>query len=124
VQPGGQRLGAADGVGSPGQHQERRLKGIVGDMGVGDDAAADTQHHRTVPCDQRREGGLVAVAEEALQQRGVGRAGGLVQVADEVGNAHGHDEAPRGPGWFSTMIVPESRGYRTRIFDGLQPPRG
>jgi len=86
-------------------------------MGIADGAPADPQDHRAVPRHQRRKGSLVAVADEALQQRRIGRAGRLMQVTDEVGDANAMRRL-LGAWWLSTMIVPWRWSHRTRICDG------
>jgi hypothetical protein len=56
--PAGMRCRPAD------QHQERRLKGILGGMTVAEHLAADGQHHRSVPgqdCLERRLGRISLV---------------------------------------------------------------
>jgi hypothetical protein len=96
VQPGGQRRPGSDGAGAAGQDEERRLEGVLGQVGVGQQAAADAPDQRPVPGDQRGEGGLLAVAGEAVEQGGVGgRAGGgrggqPSQVVEQGGGRGGH----------------------------------
>ena len=48
-------------------------------MAVAEDAAADAQHNRPVPPHQRREGRLVPLRDEALQQLAVGHPGVVVE---------------------------------------------
>jgi hypothetical protein len=71
VEPSSQRIGHPD-VGRPlDQDQEGRLKRVVGILGVGEHAAADAEHHRSVPLDEDRKRQfprLVAAGTEQLQK--------------------------------------------------------
>ena len=59
------------------QDEEGGLERVLGVVGVAEDAAADAQHHRPVPADERGERGLVAGVEEPAEQFGVGRTGAV-----------------------------------------------
>src|SRR5438132_1308122 len=71
AQPAGQRLAAADRNRLAGQHQEGRLKGVLGQVVIRQDAATDAEHERPVPPHQRRERLGVAAGGEALEQPAV-----------------------------------------------------
>src|SRR5262249_2017328 len=87
---------AADRAALAGQDEEHRLAGVLGVLGMADDAPTGAENERTVSADERSEGGLVAVAEAA--QEGVIRqdlhALSFDQVVDvsgnKVGRAVGH----------------------------------
>ncbi len=90
VQPGGQRRGVVQPGSLAGQQEERSLEGVLGVGGARQHAAADAQDHRPVAGDQRREGVLVAVADEAAEQLGIGgrpacRRRQATEVAGECG---------------------------------------
>ena len=56
------------------EQQERSLRRKAAAIGfdlVAQSAAADAEHHRPVPGEDRRKGGLVAMSNEPLQQLGV-----------------------------------------------------
>jgi hypothetical protein len=53
------------------QHEKRGLKGIFGVGAAAEEAAANTEDHRTVPADQDRKRGLIAPGDEAVQQLAV-----------------------------------------------------
>ena len=55
--------------------QERRLEGVFDVVRIVEPAAADSQNHRAVPCDQFRKGRLIAVGEESLQELALAEAG-------------------------------------------------
>lgn len=71
VEPAADRVAFADGRGLASKHQEGDLEGILGLMVVVQDALAEAEDHRAMPPDQHLEGGLVALADELLQQLGV-----------------------------------------------------
>ena len=54
--------------GPPRQHQERRLKRVLGEMRVADHAPADAQHHRPMPANQGGESVAVARSDKRCQQ--------------------------------------------------------
>jgi len=72
VQEAAHRLALGDGRGLSHEHEERRLKRILGVVGVPQHTAADAQHHRPVPPYQRLKGGLVAPRQETGQKFRVG----------------------------------------------------
>jgi len=49
-----------------GQHEKRRLEGVLGVLDMAQHAPAEAEHHRPVPPHQRLEGGLVATGDEAV----------------------------------------------------------
>jgi hypothetical protein len=70
VEPGGDLLAAHDRGGLPRQDQERGLEGVLGVVGIAEDASAGAQHHRPVPAHQLGErllGGLVAPRQESFE---------------------------------------------------------
>jgi hypothetical protein len=77
-------------AGLAGQHQERRLKGVLGVLVVPQHAAADAQDQRAVALQQRGEGVAIPGEGKAPQQIAVrnlsGVAGGELKakVADEA----------------------------------------
>ena len=98
VQPAGDGLGAADGAGLAGQHQEGGLEGVLAILIVAQLLAANVPDQRPVAGDQGGEGVRVAVGREALQELGVGQARGRAgagqpaEVADDrvqLGLGHG-----------------------------------
>ena len=52
-----------------GQGEERGLESVLGVVQVAEDAAADAQNHRPVSVQEGRECRLVALQDEAAQQR-------------------------------------------------------
>ena len=54
-------------MGLVGQHQESGLEGVLGEMPVLQDPAADSQDQGTMPSQQRGEGGLVLLPRELKQ---------------------------------------------------------
>jgi hypothetical protein len=54
------------------QHDEGGLEGVLGILIVAQDAPANAPNPRGVPAHQRRKRGFVTVAEEPLQQLGIG----------------------------------------------------
>ena len=71
VQPRAQRIPHPERASLAHQDQERRLEGILHVMRVGQHAATDAQHHRTVPLDECRKcqlGGLISIGRELLQE--------------------------------------------------------
>ncbi len=87
VQPGCDRVAAADRAGPPGQDQEGRLCGLFGVVFVTQDLTADAQNHGPMPVDQRGEGGLgelIAPFNEALEQIAVGEPRGRAGAKQRV----------------------------------------
>ena len=79
VEPASDGLAVGDGGGLLGQDEEGRLEGVLGVLGVAEDAAADGQHHRPVPAHQGREGGVVAAGDELAEQLPVREAAAVGQ---------------------------------------------
>ena len=75
IQPAAQHDAAADRAGLLDQDQEGGLEGVLGVVGVAQDAVADAQDHRSVPRHQRLEGRGIAPMDEPLEELGVGKAG-------------------------------------------------
>jgi hypothetical protein len=50
VEPGGQPVGVADGVGLVGEHEEDGLERVPGMVPVSQELSADVEDHRPVPC--------------------------------------------------------------------------
>ena len=67
VQPGADGFRRADRRGTAGQHEERRLEGVLGVVTVGQDAPAHTMDHRSMPLHQHLERRRVVLCDEALQ---------------------------------------------------------
>src|SRR5437773_2478340 len=73
VKPVAQRVRLANRACLLDQHQEGRLKRILGIARAAQQTAADMQHHRSVPFHQSGERGLVAPADKTPEQVSVGR---------------------------------------------------
>ena len=76
VEPRADRVANPDGVALAHEHQERGLHGIIGVMGIRNEAAAEGQHHWPVPLEENAEGllaGGARIAVEALEKLGVGQ---------------------------------------------------
>jgi hypothetical protein len=59
----------------PREYEEGCLEGVLGEVVIAEELSADAQHHRTVPCHERGEGGLgsvIAAAVEPLEELAVG----------------------------------------------------
>src|SRR5262249_22190230 len=72
VERAGQGLALADRAGLPGQEEEGGLEGVLGILLLAQGAAADAQHHRPVPPQQRLERRLVVPGQEGVEQVTVG----------------------------------------------------
>ncbi len=55
-----------------GQDEEGGLEGVLGEVAIGKELAADAEYHRAVPHHQGGEGGLVATVVEPLDELAVG----------------------------------------------------
>ena len=66
---------APDRAGLLDQDEEGGLEGVLGVVGVAQDAPADGQDHRPVPRHQRLEGRRIALGEEAVEELRVGEPG-------------------------------------------------
>jgi hypothetical protein len=71
VQPGSQGVRPANGGSPTRQDEESRLECVVGIGVVAGHAPAQTMDHGPVPRDQGRERSLIALPDEAIQERGV-----------------------------------------------------
>ena len=87
------------------QEEESGLEGVVGVVGIVEDASADAQDHGPVATDQGLEGQLIAVGVVTFQESGVGQArqGPLAEEAVDlpqggVASHAGHEIHPR---WFA-----------------------
>jgi hypothetical protein len=91
VQPVADPLALPDAGGLAGEDKKRGLKGVLSVVRVARHAAANAQHHRPMPAEQRLERRLVAPGDKAFQQLPVGqtgpvaRQGGRVQAAEDFG---------------------------------------
>jgi hypothetical protein len=74
VQPGPQRIPAADRCGPAEEEHERGLERVLRGVRVLQHGAARVQHQRTVACHERGERGFVAGGNEPFQQTGVRQA--------------------------------------------------
>jgi hypothetical protein len=72
MNPAGQRLLLANAAQFLSEQQERRLKRIFGILMLLQHAPANAICHRPVPPNQRFEGGIVPVEQEALDQLLIG----------------------------------------------------
>jgi hypothetical protein len=66
VKPAAQGLSFADGTSLANEDQERRLKDVLGIVGMAQDASAHTPHKRAVPAQDRCERCSIATLGEAL----------------------------------------------------------
>jgi hypothetical protein len=57
-----------DRGGAAGQHEEGRLRGVLGLMLVADDLPTEAHDHRPMSLDQGREGVLIALGGELLEE--------------------------------------------------------
>jgi hypothetical protein len=110
VEPAGQALGAGQRGGLAQQGEEGGLEGVLGGVGVAQDAAADGQDHRAVPADEQGEGVLLAGVAEARQQLAVGQVRGGAAPGQAEGGAQGavvqaggHAGGPSGGGLRGTV---------------------
>ena len=90
VQPAGDGLAVGHGGGLPGQHEEGRLKGILGVLGVAQHTAADGQDHRPVPPHKGGEGAVVAAGDEPSEQLPVRQAAHRLRRLAEAPQNHAH----------------------------------
>jgi hypothetical protein len=85
VQPGGQRLLLANRAGLARKHEERRLESVLGVRPLAQRPAADREHQRAMPLQERREGVLIPLGDELLKQGGVvglSGAGGMAEKSE------------------------------------------
>jgi hypothetical protein len=72
VKPGADGLGRADVARAASEHRERRLEGVIREVPVAGDPAANAQDHRPEPADEVRERTLRASPGIAAQEIAVG----------------------------------------------------
>jgi hypothetical protein len=84
VQPATHCIALFDGASFADQDQDPGLKGVLGIVGVVQDALAHAQHHASLSPHQRRERSLIALAQEVLQQLPISRAAGDAQCKQAV----------------------------------------
>jgi hypothetical protein len=129
VQPTHQGFPLADRGGLPRQDQERGLQGILGVLGVVQDAPANLLHHRPMSLDQLREGVLIAAEEEQFQQlsirqvatgRRANRASELADASQGIVELRG-DHVRISPGKEAEPSVSFPPGSRRSIFPGAMP---
>ena len=104
VQPGAQRVTHPERARLAHQHQKRGLKRILDVVRVAQHAPADSQHHRSMPLDQRRErrlGHFAMSRRELLEQLPVR------QSADGP-NIEKHAQVPRGHRRLSSCHLTDS----------------
>ena len=75
MKPGWQRLTLRGLTPRPNESEKDRLEGVLGVGVMRQELPADRPDQRTVPTDQFLERPLVAMANEAVEQVGVGRPG-------------------------------------------------
>jgi hypothetical protein len=54
-------------------HQKHRLEGVLGIVGVAQDATANAEHHGPMPRHQTLEGGRIAMVDEMGQELHIGQ---------------------------------------------------
>jgi hypothetical protein len=101
------------------EYEERGLKGVLGVARIGQQPAANTEHHRAVSADDRLEGGLVVVGKKAIEQQRIflerrvfaeGDAAHLPEHIRERARSH----AAASPAFrSSTYILPDALAART-----------
>src|SRR5216684_3839191 len=86
-----------DACRSPNQNKKSGLKGILGVRLMTGDSSADAKNHRSMPTDERLEGGVVPLPDEAFQQLTVGQPAAIFEqhcptnaVQNMVGAASSH----------------------------------
>jgi hypothetical protein len=78
VQPGSDRIAHPERPGFADQDKKRHLERVVGIVSVAREGAADPQHHRAVPLDERRERKLRRLTrsgDRLLQKLPIGQPG-------------------------------------------------
>jgi hypothetical protein len=96
IEPISQGRWIADRPGFLQEDEKRRLKSIVGLVGILEEAAANTQHHRAVPFQKRGEGSLVFAADEKVQEV---RVGGGIRRPNRSERGNGPDRGSRALTW-------------------------
>jgi hypothetical protein len=107
MQPIADNLALGQTVRLADEHQECGLEGIVGIVGIAQDAAANAAHHRTMTAHERLESRLIAPMEKRPQELPVGQPRAVrvkcdsVQLPEDAAGLKGRHEIP-----FSTVLVP------------------
>jgi hypothetical protein len=111
MEPGSEGGDVADGAGAEGEGEEGGLEGIIGGVGVGEDAFAGGEDHGAMAKDEGFEGGVIPAGEEAGEEDGIstgeggfpapeaceGRGGCFCRgIVEPRGISRGHDESHRG----------------------------
>lgn len=102
MQPARQRRSAADGSGLAGERQERGLECVLGQLMVAEYAAADSQHHRTMPPDEQLECVAVAVVRKPREEAIVVVRCGRIRI--DLPSNHAHYSSQRA---FRQMLLPQ-----------------
>jgi hypothetical protein len=71
VEPVGDQFALGDGSALPGQHEERRLEGVLDVMMVPEETSADAPDHRAVTSKEGLECSLVSMDCESIQEAAV-----------------------------------------------------
>src|SRR5262249_34965454 len=118
IEPIADQLLPPDGRGLADEHQKRGLEGVVGVVGIAEDAATHAQDHRPMPADQGRERALVPPRNEALQQLAVAQPAaiaqqkGLTQMLQHAIQLAGRHVALSLPGQhLSPLYTERNQGY-------------
>ena len=77
IQPGADGLGRANVAGAASEHRERRLEGVIREVPVAGNPAANAQDHRPEPADEVRERRFGTSAGIAAQEFAVGDVRGV-----------------------------------------------
>lgn len=78
MQPATERFTPPDRMRLGRQDQERRLKGVLGQVPIADDTPAHGPNHLGMPPEQRGERLLVVMPDESFQQLPIRRTGAVV----------------------------------------------
>ena len=120
VQPVAEQLWPGDRTCFANEHQERRLEGVVGVVGVAEHTPADAQDHGPMPLNEQCERRAVAVDHELPQQLGIRENSGVRGASDlaDVVNQLVHKSSSTGlriPGGH-TIVLPGRPGLRREFF--------
>ncbi len=122
MQPGADPAAGPDGIAASNEDEKSGLKGVVGVVGVLEDAAADAQDHRAVPTHQLGEGGVVAAQQEKVEEIPVGEAGGAAlgrRGADSLNDpVQSHRRHAVGPRASSSPLYWSEGGELIHLFPG------